>query len=875
MHHFSSCIGTTTVTVVVNKNGEKFWSQDLTVTVKKNATELTVNGIKDGGEYTIDNKLEISMPAYVDGKKVDTDKRSLTCDNESVKIVESGTRKYTVTFDKTGEFKLTAKSYQSKNYPGATQEKSFSIKVTSPDYEVKQTAYNVFTVTFSNADIAKKAADDTNRTLTEGAARVTQASEMIEVKQVGKDNEEISTFIAKADQKVNVVSVKMFSDLLEDTVYRVTYGDHAPVEFKAVKWIPYSMTNTYSYVPNMEEKGGTAKLSYKISTVEGVDITAKVSPSGIVEYTDAATKNEYDKYSVSGDQVDFFQDNASAPIKAKFTWYGAANNDSVVVPNDFTVLAKDTRKYCVDYYYLNAAVPNDPTTIDKKREASISVDEGTKTLYVRIAVDLDGDGVYGDDFDGNGTKGNATDFIYTGEDAVRLVTSNADKLVVDETTGDTYAPKQANEIVGVYVYYKDMLIDADIEKDGINPIPVRVFDKKTLADLTVSLDNCDGKYSYSVLLNATKYYDPALYYDIPGDPQKFKIKALDQFGNKYDSVKLIIEKSTDMLDFKAGNGKGSVEMNNVNIEKGDKVEFNVGGEITPSFTATSNDNAVHNVSFKVTAEDLITGKTIVKTFSFSVKNTTDSTITSQVVESKNGEYHVYGKDSSGYKVCGYYLDTKANVEGGSDKVYLDIFNSTGTSNFGILDASGKFVKLNDTATVLGGGLTKISSAAKVVPNALASADPRFANIEKVAKYDAASGSAISFIPNGNYIAKAYKVNKANNLAILCSASFRYTSNTHFVEFNWNNAYSENTLVGDVIDEAFKFTTYKYWNNNGWKWEKDETNKLFSAIQNIPIAVSYVENENMITFLYAYTLDPDGRVIGETLINRSVYIGVTK
>jgi len=903
---YAKSIGTTTVTVAVkNASDEVLKTFDLTVNVKKNATALNVTGIEDGGKYALDSKLEVAIPAYEGGKKVDTDKRSLTCDDESVKIAENGRRKYTITFDKTGEFTIKAATFQSDTYSKPILEKEFKIKVTAPDYEVKQTAYNAFTVTFSNKDIAGKACEATKKSLTEGKADVTQTSQMIEVKQVGDKDEEISAFIGDVQQKENVLTIIMFSDLLEEKIYRVTYGDHDPVEFKAVKWIPDHMTNSYGYVPNMEEKGGTAKLYYKIFTVEGVDITGKVSQSGVIEYSDGAAKNEYDKYSVSGEQVDFYQDNVQAPVKAKFTWYGAADNKAIDLTNSFTVLAKDTRKYAVEYYLLGAAKAT-PTDCDKKREAKICVDEGVKTLNIRIAVDIDGDGVYGDDFDGSGNN-NATDYIYRDDANVKFVTANADKLNVEKVGGATYAPKDANEVVGVYVYYKDVLVDADINKEGINPIPVTVYGQKTLTDLKVELANyTDGKFSYSQRTkqdgSAAAWSDTSLTYPIIGDHEDFKLKAVDQFGESYNNVKITIEKTTDVLD----GAKGTVTLaaSGAQMKKGDKYSFGENSnEVIASFTATSVDNAVRTVSYKATVEDLISKKTITKTFSFTVKNTTESTIVSQVVEGsdQNTKFHVYGKDSAGYKVCGYFIDSKTNVENSTyatSKVYVDIFRNadgsvqdaqttrandvTGTDAVGNAmnpNSLNSVLNFRTTYSVVGGGLKKLNANAAYVPNNVTSGSAiTEAKLRAITQYENPTGSAITYLPSGSYSAKAYKLNKNDKLAILTATPFEYKPNIHLVDFTWKTAYSENTVVNSVLDDAFVFTTYRWGQDTDgtWKWFKDDENKKFSQLSK-EIGISYVESENMITFLYAYTINPSdaNNVIVETVINRSVYVGVSK
>ena len=70
---FSSCIGTTTVTVTVYDAAEtQILKQDLKVKVKKNAADVTVTGIADGDKFSVGQEVPVTLPR----QGVDTDERA-------------------------------------------------------------------------------------------------------------------------------------------------------------------------------------------------------------------------------------------------------------------------------------------------------------------------------------------------------------------------------------------------------------------------------------------------------------------------------------------------------------------------------------------------------------------------------------------------------------------------------------------------------------------------------------------------------------------------------------------------------------------------------------------------------------------------------
>ncbi len=763
-------------------------------------------------------------------------------------------------------------------------------------------------MTFPTETAAKEAETETSKTITDGLQHVTQDKNVVQVYQIGTAGEKINTYIQSAKATKNVLKITMFTDLLEDTEYSVEYKEYDPAVFKAVKWIPAELKNDYSYIPSNEQEGGTATLNYYVYTVEGVDITNKVKGDSGIVYEDCDKNNTYDKYAVLDNRVDFYKNNVQADVFAKYTYW--RDGKETPLDNKFTVYAKDTRRYAIDYYLLGN--PNSAFDIDKKREAKISVDEGVKTLNVRIAVDLNGDGVYGDDVTGDG-KVDGADFFYTNDSNVTFVTSNADKLNVEKESGITYAPKDANEVVNVYVYYKDVLVDADTDSsNGKNPIPVTVYGKKTLKDLKVTLKT-DGKYSYSeniiqkydqngtvIRTETPRWYDVNVTYPIDEDSEKFEIEAVDQFGATYGNVDIYIQKTTDALD---AINSGAVYMNGTQIKKATDVNnistadllVNNVGKITPTFTAKSYDNGVKNISFRVTAVDQITKTKVQRNFSFTVKNTTESTVSRLVVDKVNGgttSFRVLGKDSAGYAVCGYLLDSQNNVKNGSanSRVYLSFANNRSSKDLTDAQTNSndgsvkRAITINYTENIVGGGLTKLSNDVAIYSTATATGSAlTSAKLTNVVRYvQSASGTAISFLPTSSYAVKAWQLNRSGKLAIVDSLSFEYAPNVHKVDFEWRASHSENTEVDNVLNEAFRFSVYEYvdTNNDGQKdtWKIVNYNlKTAKELETagLEFAISYVKKDNMISFLSFYEKDITGTVISETPINRTVYIGVSK
>ena len=124
-------IGTAKVNVkVINADENLIFDQDLKVIVKKNATEVTVNGIAEGCHYTVGQVVLVSLP-----RDEDTDERELSVDKpEDVEVFgDDRPRTWMVSFLEPGEFTFTARAYQNEAYSGSTAEKTIKVIVDSAE----------------------------------------------------------------------------------------------------------------------------------------------------------------------------------------------------------------------------------------------------------------------------------------------------------------------------------------------------------------------------------------------------------------------------------------------------------------------------------------------------------------------------------------------------------------------------------------------------------------------------------------------------------------------------------------------------------------------------------------------------------------------
>lgn len=134
---YAAGTGKAAVTVTVRKksNKKKVYKAKLSITVMQNADPDTfmVEGIKDGQTVYAGDTVKVTLPGDY------TDKRILVCDDDNVDIHPlSDGKSFEITFDKKGEYLITAAAYQSKKYNAYTACKDFDITVRGSRAEVIQ-----------------------------------------------------------------------------------------------------------------------------------------------------------------------------------------------------------------------------------------------------------------------------------------------------------------------------------------------------------------------------------------------------------------------------------------------------------------------------------------------------------------------------------------------------------------------------------------------------------------------------------------------------------------------------------------------------------------------------------------------------------------
>lgn len=132
-------IGKTDVKVTVYKksNNKKVGkTMTLSVTVKKNASEVLISGIENNDSFFVGDSTLVYLPTSDDGVTLDTDKRKLKVTNSDGKAkgvtvtkVKGMENFYKLSFESAGKYTLTASAYQSSDYSGTTASKKIKFEV--------------------------------------------------------------------------------------------------------------------------------------------------------------------------------------------------------------------------------------------------------------------------------------------------------------------------------------------------------------------------------------------------------------------------------------------------------------------------------------------------------------------------------------------------------------------------------------------------------------------------------------------------------------------------------------------------------------------------------------------------------------------------
>ena len=308
IRNFSSCIGTTTVTVqVFDATDTEIFKQDLKVKVKKNAADVTVTGIADGDKFSVGQTVDVTLPRA----GVDTDERELTVDNAEIAEIKAGekSRTYTVKFLKAGEATFTAKAYQSTKYPAATQSKTIKVTVGNPvPTEVKVVASNAFVLTFAEDVEALGLFKDVKEIPTDAIYYVINETK-------------VSFSAVKAIKATgNTVKITTYDNFAAGTDYFVVVNGCEPLTFKlagtAAKDVVAVEILTSTVTANTE-----ADLAIALYNKDGIDIGPNV---GYDYVTTSIT--DYTKASISGLKIFITNVGDAVDVKAEYKYYDTADN---------------------------------------------------------------------------------------------------------------------------------------------------------------------------------------------------------------------------------------------------------------------------------------------------------------------------------------------------------------------------------------------------------------------------------------------------------------------------------------------------------------------------------------------------------------------
>ncbi len=307
MHHFSSCIGTTTVNVkVFNADEEQIFQWDLKVKVKKNAADVTVTGIADGDKFSVGQEIPVTLPR----QGVDTDERELTVDKTDIVELKTGekARTYTVKFLKAGEATFTAKAYQSAKYPAATQTKTIKVTVTNPvPSDAKIIASNAYQLTFDE-DV-------------EAFGLFSKTSDIkVDALYYMVENTKVSFSAVKAIKATgNTVKVTVFDCFDAGKDYFVVINECEPIKM--------SVTNTSKkdvdhivFVTKEVEVNKPTDVEVALFNKDNIDITAAVT------LEDVSISCDQLKALANGRTVQMYNVGDVVAFTAKYSYYDANDN---------------------------------------------------------------------------------------------------------------------------------------------------------------------------------------------------------------------------------------------------------------------------------------------------------------------------------------------------------------------------------------------------------------------------------------------------------------------------------------------------------------------------------------------------------------------
>ena len=332
---YAKAIGTADVTIYVidKETGKQLKDLTVKVQVKKNATAPLIPIIMDADGKIVDltaTKVGVNVPYIVtlprkdaDGNFVDTDYRSLTCDDASVSIEATNkySTQYKVTFTKSGTFAITVASYQSKIWNKLQNVVTVPVTAGYDVEGVEQSALDTVKVTFKQnvAGLKKE-----------------NFSAYYKINDVVIPYSDVAEITPDANDK-NVVYVKFLSDFIANTEFTVKYDGNDVGTFTAVDGNKADAVKTVLIPTQRIVAGAEAAIDYKLLDENDIDITKGVLAITGSYITFEIASDDFNNY-VVGDKIFIKNADTSVTVKATYHYLDKDNNDKTV-PGEGQIVA--------------------------------------------------------------------------------------------------------------------------------------------------------------------------------------------------------------------------------------------------------------------------------------------------------------------------------------------------------------------------------------------------------------------------------------------------------------------------------------------------------------------------------------------------------
>ena len=844
-------IGETTVRATFSKKGAKDVVSECKVIVRQNASTAGIDETSEKAlaELVVGEKVTMvsTKTGIVNGesKTVAGSSKDFTSlvrfesSNEEIFTVDRKTGEITPVAPGEAELKVfgvqweydkTAKKKMSARIDGS--ETTYKVVVKAKDLEAIQSAWNKIDLTFGTEADAKVAVDKTNPSLNNASAAVSENKEIIKVYKVLKNsnNSEQAVFISGLGQNGNKVTVSLFDEMDEETEYVVRYLDQVK-KLTTGKYVANDMDIYSKEVERLGTDSSKTIVGFHLYTTgvngQKVDITGAKKYEGwdkSVDLVDLNKETYHSEYVFDATErtIWFYTANPNYAVNLKATFEDWYNN---VVDNKANVLTATKPIHpgdlstkvnkIVDWGIIRFA--NEDSSGhwhdygDRYKQKKFAAEDIDRKLVVEI--ELQDAGVT--------TKVKSCD-----SDLFKFVSSNDDKLAIDEKTGALYPPKTATDgVVRVHIYYDNVYAGS---------VDITVYAKRVLTNFTAEISN--SKLSYNEKDNDVQ------------DVLTIKMKPVDQLGDDFYVPEMT-------YDAQWG---GNNAANYLYLESGTDPERDI--------NVISGANLPDRVTnFRVictgTYDDGKTKITKKYSVSFSAKNTTKETARSynlvasywgkvdmNMIDNKAADKEVtisgYSYDRDGFKINKLALNPeydgeslkagKPSAADGRPSVVIQLGNEYVQSDNLVLAKNGKDLVFKTVRS----GLEK--SIAKLVPATGSAVSASAIVVDTVS-------NAIDKVKEGTYSVNLF-IGDKNRAVFKNSFALPVSDSEAKVQWNWRKySTSKSANTPEEALEAIK-DCFEFWYR--WDWNK-VTNGIY---------IGEVDKKGNLDFDVDYTLKGDSLYI---------------